>query len=121
MRYERFKVRRDTNTVHNVSVAPWEVQILELMYGEEGNVEALGEYEDVDREYPEANDEMFRLNKAYGTDPDTKVPHATIAFGTGRNGLKMLAKAIEQAQEEEIAAKRPRKRRAVAALDPLMA
>ena len=39
MRYEKVKVTRDTNTVHNREVPPWEVPILEYLF-EEGRAGA---------------------------------------------------------------------------------
>lgn len=101
MRHEKIKVKRDTNTVHALTVVPWEVSILEYLFGD-GNVETTGEYVDVPgREYPDPREEMMRLEKAYGADVKTEVPHVVSMYGTGRTGVRALARAIEAAREEE--------------------
>src|ERR1700687_969295 len=103
MRYERVKVKRDLNTVHNHSVAPWEIPVLEVIF-EEGNVEPLGEFVENDREYPEAQTEFNRLIKAYSSDPQSGVPYAAIAFGNGSTGVRVLRKMIDDAKAEDSAA-----------------
>ena len=125
MRYVRVKVKRDTNTVHNSLVSPWEVPILEYMF-EDGNVEVLDEYESNDREYPDAGAEFGRLIKSYGGDPKSGIPFAVSAFGDGRTGVKTLAASIDEAAKADKAAGSPKpskiKRSAPTALkaDPLL-
>ncbi len=105
MRHEKVKVTRDTLTVHNLAVAPWEIPILEQVF-DEGNVVATGEYVNLpDREYPNPAQEMTRLKKVYGTDGPDGPAHAVSVYGDSRNGIKALAKAIETAQQEEADAK----------------
>jgi len=107
MRYERVKVKRDTNTVHNVAVAPWEIPVLEYLF-EDGNIEPLGEFEEVKREYPDPAKEIDRLVKAYGSDPKSGIPHAISVFGAGRKGINELKKLIDAAQiEDETVAEEP--------------
>jgi hypothetical protein len=103
MRYERVKVKRDTNTVHNHAVAPWEIPVLEYIF-EDGNVEPTGEHVDSGRDYPEATTELDRLVRAYGSDPQTGVPYANSVFGNARAGVRSLAKLIEDAKSEDEAA-----------------
>jgi hypothetical protein len=105
MRYERVKVKRDTNTVHNHAVAPWEIPVLEFIF-EDGNVERTDEFVTVDREYPEAAKEFDRLVRAYGTDPQSGVPYASSVFGNARAGVRSLEKAIATAQEDDAAAEK---------------
>jgi hypothetical protein len=101
MRYERVKVKRDTNTVHNRAVAPWEVPVLEFLF-EDGNVERLNEFVEVAGEYPEAPAELDRLVRAYGADPKSGVPYANSVYGNARAGVRSLAKLIEDAKAEDL-------------------
>lgn len=103
MRYERVKVKRDLNTVHNKDVAPWEVAVLEFIF-EDGNVERLDEFVLVDRDYPDAAKEFERLVKCYGSDPQSGVPYAASVFGNASAGIRNLRKAIEEAKQEDEAA-----------------
>jgi hypothetical protein len=101
MRYERVKVRRDTQTTHNRAVPPWEIPLLEFIF-EEGNVEPLGEFEEVaDHDYPEPAEEYDRLSARYKKDSETKMDVVRAVFGQGRLGIKALAKAIEEARRAE--------------------
>ena len=100
MRYERLKVKRDNNTVHNIAVAPWEVPLLEFVF-EEGNVEQLEVFEEVAREYPTAAKELERLIKAYGSDPKSGVPYANSTYGNARAGVRTLQKLIDDAKAED--------------------
>jgi hypothetical protein len=115
MRYERVKVMRDTNTVHNRAVAPWEIPVLEFLF-EEGNVERLEEFEEVSGEYPEASKELDRLVRCYGADPKSGVPYANAVYGNARAGVRTLQKLIDDAKIEDKAAAKtgtapaPRKR-----------
>ena len=103
MRYERVKVQRDTNTVHNRPVAPWEIPILEFLF-EDGNVTRLGVFEEVAGEYPVAAKELDRLVRAYGTDPANGVPYANQVYGNARAGERSLAKLIDEAIDADEAA-----------------
>jgi hypothetical protein len=115
MRYERVKVMRDTNTVHNRAVAPWEIPVLEFLF-EEGNVERLEVFEEVSGEYPEASKELDRLVRCYGADPKSGVPYANSVYGNARAGVRSLQKLIDDAKIEDKAAAKtgtapaPRKR-----------
>jgi hypothetical protein len=109
MRHERIKIKRDNHTVHNTTVAPWEIPIIEYLF-DEGNVERLDEFVQADQDYPDPAQEMVRLQKAYGADVKTDIPYAVTVYGAARAGVKALAKAIESAKEEDDAAARPRTR-----------
>jgi hypothetical protein len=100
MRYERVKVKRDTNTVHNRAVAPWEIPMLEWVF-DEGNVERLGVFEEVAGDYPEASQELDRLVTVYGADSKSGVPHANSVYGNARAGVRSLQKLIEDAKAED--------------------
>ena len=106
MRYERVKVSRDTNTVHNLAVAPWEVPILEFIF-EEGNVVRTGVYEEVSRGprhpegYPDAAKELQRLVECYGHDPKSGVPYANSTYGNARAGVRSMQKLIDDAKAED--------------------
>jgi hypothetical protein len=103
MRYERVKVKRDTNTVHNRAVAPWEVPVLEFLF-EEGNIEHTDVYEEVSGEYPEAANELDRLVRCYGADPKSGVPYANSVYGNARAGVRSLQKLIDDAKEDDLEA-----------------
>ena len=110
MRFERVKVKRDTNTVHNVLVRPWEIPVLEFIF-EEGNIEFLDQFEEVKGEYPDPIRELERLVKVYGSDPKSGVPHANSVFGNARAGVRSLAKLIDEARAaDEEAAGKPAKK-----------
>lgn len=102
MRYERVKVTRDTNTVHNVSVAPWEIPLIEFIF-DEGNVVRTDEFNEVEREYPTAAKELDRLVRAYGADPKSGVPYANSVYGNARAGERVLAKMIDEAKASDAA------------------
>jgi hypothetical protein len=103
MRYERVKVKRDSHTVHNRAVPPWEIPMLEWVF-DEGNIEHLGVFEEVSGEYPEAATELDRLVRVYGSDPKSGVPHANSVYGNARAGIRTLQKLIEDAKAEDDAA-----------------
>jgi hypothetical protein len=103
MRYERVKVKRDTNTVHNRAVPPWEIPMLEWVF-DDGNIERLGVFEEVAMEYPNAANELDRLVQVYGSDPKSGVPHANSVYGNARAGIRTLQKLIDDAKLEDEAA-----------------
>lgn len=138
MRYERVMIKRDTQTTHNRAVPPWEIPILEMIFGE-GNVEQTGIFEDVTdtvdgevvaRPYPDAAEEYDRLVSRYKKDPETKIEIVAEVYGQSRKGLKALQEAIDEAEESErdavFAMQRRRQRRQANNLrrfeaDPLLA
>lgn len=121
MRHERIKVKRDTLTVHNLTVPPWEIPLIEYMFEE---VEHTDTFVYVDREYPDPGQEFFRLQKAYGQDMKTEIPHAVTVFGAARQGVKALKALIDAARREderaEPAPEPTMTTRRRYALDPLM-
>jgi hypothetical protein len=128
MRYERVKVTRDTNTVHNREVPPWEVPVLEYLF-EEGNVVRTGEYVTPtpgklinQGEYPDARTELKRLIDAYKGDPKSGIPYAISVYGNGRVGERALQKLIDDAKAEDEAAAVPqvRKRKAARGAESLL-
>jgi hypothetical protein len=114
MRYERVKVKRDTQTMHNRPCAPWEIPMLEFLF-DEGNVERLGVFEEVAWEYPDAVKELDRLVRAYGSDPKSGVAHANAVYGNARSGIRNLEKLIDEAKADDAAAlkatRKPRSRK----------
>ena len=100
MRYERVKVKRDLNTVHNREVAPWEIPVLEFIF-EDGNIEPQGAFVKSDRGYPDAANEFDRLVRAYGSDPKSGIPYVASVYGNGSVGVRALRKAIEASSEED--------------------
>jgi hypothetical protein len=96
-------IKRDTNTVHNRAVAPWEIPILEFLF-EDGNIERTGVFEEVAGEYPAAAKELDRLVRCYGADPKSGVPYANAVYGNARAGERSLTKLIDDAKVEDEAA-----------------
>lgn len=126
MRYQRVKVTRDPHTVYNRSVPPWEIAILEFTF-ESGNVIVQEEVETNDLPYPSAVVEFQRLEKAYGSDPQSGVPYVASVYGQASAGVNHLKRVIADAKAEAEAAARPRRaagrrRQAIdVSADPLMA
>lgn len=114
MRHERVKITRDGNTVHNRTVAAWEIPILEYLF-DPGNVEPTGDYvpgvkfkmrdkesgEVTILDYPPAEYEFQRLVDAYKADPKSGIPHAVSVFGNGRRGITELRKLIDSAKKDD--------------------
>jgi hypothetical protein len=121
MRHVRVKVKRDTQTTNNRTCLPWEVAILGYIFEEEA-IEETGEFVTVPGEYPDAAAEYARLQTAYGSDPQSGVPHVASVYGGARAGVRSLAKAIQAAQEDEEATKPKRGRKPAPRLelDPLL-
>jgi hypothetical protein len=106
MRYEKVKITRDQNTVHNRAVPPWEIPVLEFIFGD-GNVVRTDEFvvptqgKLINHDYPEVRDEFARLVKCYGSDPQSGVPYANLTYGNAQAGVRSLAKLINEAKEDE--------------------
>lgn len=113
MRYERVKIARDTNTVHNRAVPPWEIPVLEFLF-DAGNITPLNEFDEVKGEYPEPSQELERLAKVYGSDTKSGIPHAYSVFGSGRKGIRELAKMIDDSKAKDQVASKQAKPAAVA-------
>ncbi len=125
MRYERIKVKRDTNTVYVREVPEWEVPVIEFIF-EEGNIERTGTFVDVTSQYHgqtiragdetktvrdeagypvDAAKEFQRLAAAYGADQKSGVPHVASVYGQASAGVRALARAIADAKAAEAEAK----------------
>ena len=114
MRHERIIVKRDTQTTHNLWMAPWEIPLLEWTF-DSGNVTRLGEFKMLEkREYPEPAAEYERLVKVYGVDPKSDVAHVASVYGQAGAGVRALKAAIDEAKAEEKAAAGAHKPRAKA-------
>lgn len=100
MLHQRVKVTRDTNTVHNKTVAPWEIPVLEFLF-EDGNVVRLDEFVEVDEPYPDAPSEFTRLTLLYDKDRKSGVPFVASVYGDGPRGVKALSERIAEAQKDE--------------------
>jgi hypothetical protein len=122
MRYERVKIQRDTNTVHNRAMPPWEIPVVEFLF-DDGNVEHLGVFEEIpDKGYPDAVTELDRLVRAYGADPKSGVPYANSVYGNARAGVRSLQKLIDDAKaaDEEATPRVARKRKVRSTSDSLL-
>lgn len=122
MRYERVKITKDTNTIYNRAVPPWEIPILEFVFGE-GNVVPLGVFEVAPIDAPTAAEEHQRLSLKYGIDKETGTDFVAVVYGASRIGIREVGKAMETAKQEELAANRAKRRNARPAaeiVDPLL-
>ncbi len=110
MRYETVKVTRDQNTVHSRAVAPWEIPVLEFIFGDEGQVVRTGEFVEptpgklINHDYPASPTELKRLIDAYGHDPKSGIPYAISVYGNGRAGERAMQKLIDAAKDDDKAA-----------------
>jgi hypothetical protein len=100
MRFTNVKVKRDTNTVYNRSVPEWEVPVLEFIF-EDGNVERLGTFGEVARDYPAPAVEFDRLVRSYGADPQSGIPYVASVYGQASAGVRALGRAIEEAKADD--------------------
>jgi hypothetical protein len=121
MRRETVKIKRDTNTVYNVTVPVWEIPVLEFIF-EDGNVEVLDMPVEIEREFPDARAEFDRLTRCYGADPQSGVPFVASVYGNAGTGVRALREAISKAKAEyeSAAPKRSRAPRKAAEADSLL-
>lgn len=110
MRYERVKIVKDERTIYNRAVLPWEIDIIETVFGD-GNVERLNAFEDNDLEYPEPRAEFNRLMQVYGADNESAIPYVAAVYGQASSGVRALARVIAESKAEARKAlpKQPRK------------
>jgi len=133
MRYVKIKVVRDINAQMPTMATPWEIPVLEYVFGQ-GNVQSNGEFhrvvKDADTAYPAAGAEFDRLMRRYGSDPESGIPYVVSVYGSARNGIEALQRAIDEARKADTAAERKtpvpaapkgRSRRRAVEPDPLTA
>lgn len=98
-------VTRDANTIIPRQVWPWELPLLEELYGA-GSVVVAGEFE---REYdlPETEQELARLTRLYGSEEESKIPYVEVVYGRSTNGMRQLQRAIAQSVVDEEAKRGP--------------
>ena len=104
MRYVQVKVKRDPHTSYVRDVPEWEIPILEFIF-EEGNVERLENYTDVDTPWPAPKQEFERLCGVYGKDTESGIPFAASVYGQAGVGVRALGREIEAARQAADAAK----------------
>lgn len=92
-------VNRDANTIIPRQAWPWELPILEELYGS-GSVVVSNEF---DREFdiPETEQELARLTRLYGSEEESKIPYVEVVYGRSTNGMRQLQRAIAQSVAEE--------------------
>lgn len=98
VRHVRFVVVRDAMTKIPRTGAAWELPLFEQIYGL-GNIEDIQEFEvetDPSQILP-PDEEMARLSRNYGSEKDTRVPHAEVTYGRGRAGVDALERAMRDA------------------------
>lgn len=94
--YYRCCVVRDAMNKLPRSGPLWELEVLQVIYGE-GRLEDIETFEfETDNILP-ADQEMGRLVKAFGRDKDSRMAHAEIAFGKGPVGIDTLRKTMQGA------------------------
>lgn len=129
MLFEQVIVIRDQHTKITRAVPTWEIPVLHLVY-DQGNIQQTGIFEKVEREYPDPGVEFHRLGENYGVDRETKTQFVSLAYGPSSTGLRALAKAIRDAETDELEQMRagtaPKVKLAdiplhIAAKDPLLA
>ena len=87
----KVQIRASELNTHIVVVAPWEVSVLQALYGEDAAV--VGEQE-VSRELPDAADEFSRLASRYGP-RNADMPVVASVYGNYGPGVNALAKEIK--------------------------
>jgi hypothetical protein len=87
MRYVTLSVHRNESDTVVSSYFPWEIPLLQALYGAERVVE-VGEVT-VEREYPSAEAEFDRLSRRYGSNADN-VPLVVSVYGAAPFGLQRL-------------------------------
>lgn len=109
--YYRCCVVRDAMNKLPRSGALWELEVLKEVYGE-GRLEDIETFEvETDNILP-PDQEMARLEKAFGKDKETRIPFAEIAFGKGSSGVRTLEKTMQGAIRVEEAPKKASKKAA---------
>jgi hypothetical protein len=93
IKYQEVTIRISELQTQTVTVAPWEVPILQAIYGE-GDAQVTGGA-DVDRDPPGAADEFARLANRYGP-KNAETPVVAAVYGKFGPGVAALAEAIEK-------------------------
>ena len=92
---------RDAMCKIGKTVWPWEVPVLEAMYGE-GMIQINGETDHEVDHLPDANVEYGRLAAAFGVDGNgTKVPYVELAYGRGRAGIMALSDVMSGSKSKQ--------------------
>ena len=96
--YIQVEVIRSEVTVFNVSVAPWELPLLEGVNGKDV-VKVVGSVP-VRRAIPDAVTEYERLSAKYGTDKENSGQEfVALVYGGGSVGISRLAEEIAKVTE----------------------
>jgi len=98
IRYQVVKVRLSEVSTRQVAVPPWEVPILQAVYG--GSVEIIDE-EIVDRVAPTADDEYKRLVNRYSPGKEGGASVVAQVYGLFEAGIDKLDKEIGKAETDE--------------------
>lgn len=109
MRLITVRVEKAPETHATISVAPWELPLLQLIHRQ---VVEVGEVH-VERDFPEPASEYQRLETRYGFDVESsETPYVTQIYG---HGPARLAQAIEMevAAEQKAKAAKPKAKGAV--------
>jgi hypothetical protein len=92
--FKKVQIRVSELQTNVVAVAPWEVAVLQAIYGED-EAKVVGTM-DIDRAAPEPADEFARLAVRYGP-KHAEMPVVAAVYGKFGPGVAALAQAIEKA------------------------
>ena len=95
MRMAQLRVQRSELSTHTEVMYPWEMAILQHLFGDLAVKEVGESFED--RDVPDAQGEFDRLVSRYGMDNESGIPHAVQVYGSGRIGLQTLKAEIDKA------------------------
>ena len=115
-------VRSETESAQ-VNVPQWEVPVLQMVHGPE-KISLVGEMEDKDRPFPNAQEEFERLSQRYGADTKTDVHHVAAVYGQPPFGLAKLDEEINRVRKLKPEAKNgetPKVAKATATRGPVIA
>ena len=99
MRFIKVKITRDNNTVYSTSFAPWEIPVVEFIFGE-GSVQVVGEFKQVGRDPLTPGQEFDRLTRRYGADRATGEPYVAKVYGNAGAGIRALADVMAKERAE---------------------
>lgn len=90
----------DRDAVQKTACEKWaaDIPVLRAIYGEDGEVIVIGQFEAEADRSPE--EEYERLKRTYGMRQASGVPWAEYVYGSGRGGLMALAEAMKGIEQE---------------------
>lgn len=105
IRYAKAEVRLSETHTRPVTLAEWELPILQAVHGTAVTITGETVEKEVDH-LPDAGDEFARLAARYRGESGGDTPYVAMVYGTFGPGIAKLAEAIERAV---VKAEKPRK------------